>query len=94
MKFTNGYWLIRPEFEMNYAVELFDNEKSAHSLTLLAATKHIEGRGDSLNKATLSVTITAPARDVLRVKLVHHKGVKARGPYFETNAEETVPCVT
>ncbi|MEG1471911.1 MAG: alpha-xylosidase [Clostridia bacterium] len=94
MKFTNGYWLIRPEFEMNYAVELVDNEKSTHSLTLLAATKHIEGRGDSLNKATLSVTITAPARDVLRVKLVHHKGVKARGPYFETNAEEMAPCVT
>ena len=87
MRFTNGYWLIRPEFEMHYATEWYRTRRKDGCLSVLAPTKHVETRGDTLNAAALTVTFTSPMEDVVAVQIVHFKGEKQSRPHFETKDE-------
>ena len=47
MKFKNGHWVVKQEFEPLYACEAVRAEKMGQALKLLIATKHISGRGDT-----------------------------------------------
>ena len=59
MKFTNGYWMTKPEFRMDFAVQCIRAEEEHGKLKLIAACKPVRGRGDVLNIATLQVTLSA-----------------------------------
>ncbi len=71
MKFTNGYWMTRPEYRMNYATQCVRAEASEDMLHLLTACKPVKGRGDVLNGATLRVTLSAPRKNIIRVQVTH-----------------------
>lgn len=85
MKFTNGYWRIREEIEPCYAVEYIDHEFQKDCLVVYASARHIENRGDMINAPMLTVTISSPMEDVIKISAVHFKGAFYRPPYFETN---------
>lgn len=74
MKFTNGFWLLRKEYEPVYAVEYAGHEIMEDSLVVYAVAQHITGRGDCLNIGTLTVTLTSPAEDVIHVEMTHFEG--------------------
>lgn len=84
MKFTNGYWLDRDGFSVLRAVEVRDvvADPDAGTLTVYAATKPVRGRGDTLNAPLLTVTYSAPAPGVVRVRVVHFDGGVERRPGF------------
>ncbi len=82
MKFTNGYWLMRPGVEPVYPVQLVDCELSSGAVTAYGAARAVHGRGDTLNAALFTVTARAAADDVIEVDAVHHAGVRERGPEF------------
>ena len=50
MKFTNGYWLIRPNFQMQYATQAVRVEKRPDALHVLSACRPIHHRGDTLDR--------------------------------------------
>jgi alpha-D-xyloside xylohydrolase len=85
MKFTDGYWHMRPEVTPHYAVQAHEVEAEVEvkALTAYAATKALKGRGDTLNLPLLTVRFSAPMANVIRVQAVHHKGGLGRGPAFE-----------
>ena len=83
MKFTDGYWHMRPEVTPHYAVQAHEIEIADAALTAYAATKPQQGRGDTLNLPLLTVRFSAPMANVIRVQVVHHKGGGDRGPAFE-----------
>lgn len=86
MKFTNGYWLIRPEFDMNYATEVYQVKADDRRLTILAATRHVCGnKGAALNMPTLEVELSTPMEGVLCVQVTHFKGALPNRPVFEMN---------
>lgn len=91
MKFTDGYWMIRPEFRMHYAAETYRVRRVQDELHVLAACKHVANRGDILNEATLEATFTAPIADVIRVEVVHFKGAKDPCVHYTTHNDETRP---
>ena len=91
MKFTNGYWLTKPEFRLHYATQCVRAEQAGESLRLLAACRTVKGRGDVLNGATLRVTLTAPRENIIRVQVTHFAGEADNGPHFETFPEQTRP---
>ena len=93
MKFTNGYWMTRPEYRMNYATQCVRAEASEDMLHLLTACKPVKGRGDVLNGATLRVTLSAPRKNIIRVQVTHFAGKKDNGPHFETYPEKTQPAI-
>lgn len=74
MKFTNGYWLMRKEYEPTYAVEYAGHEVNGEELVVYGVGKHITGRGDCLNVGMLTVTLSSPMEDVIHVEIVHFDG--------------------
>lgn len=88
MKFTNGFWLMRPDIAPDYAAEYWDHTFENGILTVFAATRPIGHRGDTLNSALLTVTFTAPMDGAVGVTLDHHRGIRPREPVFE---KEPVP---
>ena len=87
MKFTNGYWLIRPNFQMQYATQAVRVEKRPDALHVLSACRPIHHRGDTLDGGTLDVTFTAPRENIIRVTVTHFAGKRDNAPHFETYEE-------
>ena len=87
MKFTNGYWLIRPNFQMQYATQAVRVEKRPDALHVLSACRPIHHRGDTLDGGTLDVTFTAPRENIIRVIVTHFAGKRDNAPHFETYEE-------
>ncbi|SFL75699.1 alpha-D-xyloside xylohydrolase [Paenibacillus sp. 1_12] len=88
MKFTDGYWQIREGVEAHYAVEVRDIRTDADSVTVYAADKKVQRKGDTLNSPLLTLRYSSPIPDVIRVQMVHHKGKAAKGPAFELQTGE------
>lgn len=78
MKFTDGFWQLRPGVDALYAQEAYDIDLAetpdGDGLVITAPTKVITGRGDTLNRAVLTTTLSSPAEGVIRVRIVHHEG--------------------
>lgn len=93
MKFTNGYWQLREEITPNYAVEVYDHEINGKELVLYAPCKHIGGRGDVLNRGMLTIKLTSPIENVIKVSVTHFAGAVYKGPFakvYETDPEVTI----
>lgn len=93
MKFTDGYWHMRPGVTPHYAVQAHEIEVEdkveVKALVAYAATKPLHGRGDTLNLPLLTVRFSSPMENVIRVQAVHHKGGRPRGPAFELQPQPT-----
>ena len=85
MKFTNGYWLMRKEITPNFAVEYHSHEFDGNKLTVYAPCAHIADRGDALNIGMLTITLSSPQPDIIKVELVHFKGQREIGPNIRVN---------
>ena len=83
MKFTAGYWTIRPGVTPHFAVQVHDVETDPEGVTLYALTRRIDTRGDTLNLPLLTIRLTSPLPNVVRVQIVHHKGAPPAAPHFE-----------
>ena len=57
MKFTDGFWQLRPGVDALYAQEARDLVALDGTLSITAPTKAIERRGDVLNRPVLMVTL-------------------------------------
>ncbi|MEU6507584.1 alpha-xylosidase [Streptomyces sp. NPDC046942] len=82
MKFTDGYWLMRPGCTARYATGVADVRADDHRMTLYAPVKHVSRRGDTLNSPLLTVECWSPAEGVIGVRTTHHAGSVRRGPEF------------
>lgn len=82
MKFTDGYWQMRPGFTPNFAAQAYDVETDGQALTVYAPTRVIQNRGHTLNLPMLTVRYSTPMEGVIRVQVVHHKGGKLPQPQF------------
>ena len=82
MKFTNGYWRMREGVTPHYAEQVHEVETEADAITVYAPTKKLTGRGDTLNLLLLTIRYSSPMENVIRVKVVHHKGVRQPKPEF------------
>ena len=91
MKFTNGFWKIREEITPLYAVEYGGCRINGGELTIYAPGKQIRSRGDILNLGMLTIRITSPMEDVLKISVSHFEGAADPGPF--TGIEEYDPRV-
>lgn len=96
MKFTDGYWQVRPGFSPLYATQIDDVRIDAQrgTMTAYVPTARIRGRGDTLNRPMLTVTYSSPSPGVIAVSVTHHAGLRRREPSFELRGTEGyVPVV-
>ena len=69
MRFNNGYWMTKQEFVMSYATQCVRTTKTDKALQVISACRPVRHRGDVLDGGTLTVTFTAPRKNVIRVKV-------------------------
>lgn len=88
MKFHNGCWLLKEGYECFSPRHVYEVRKTENALILCAPTSRIRQKGDTLGGINLTVRITAPMPEVIRVQTYHHIGVRKREPEFELNLPE------
>lgn len=91
MKFTDGYWCVKKEMTPLYAVEYSSSRREGNDLVIYAPGKHISGRGDILNLGMLTIRLSSPLEDVIKVSVMHFEGTAYNGPFAEV--KETSPDV-
>ena len=89
MKFGNGCWLQKEGIECFAPQEAYFVNRDEEAVVICAPTHHIGHRGDTLGGINLTVRITTPAPEVIRVQTSHYLGVQKKGPEFELNMNDS-----
>ncbi len=82
MRFTDGVWQARSGVRLHQAVEAREWRVQPKSLTLVASTQHLIPRATIDDVPQLTVRISSPLPDVIRVQFTHFSGQRHRGPSF------------
>ena len=89
MKFSNGCWLQKEGTEVFSPAQVYDRKVEDHQVTICAPTHRISHRGDTLGGVNLTIRITAPIPEVLRIQADHYLGVRKKTPEFELNLDKS-----
>ncbi|MEQ0565416.1 alpha-xylosidase [Amycolatopsis sp. NEAU-NG30] len=82
MKFSDGYWRLKPGVVAAHPVQAYDITEEPGSLVVHAPAHPVRHRGDLLKGPVVTVRLSAPMPDVIRVRITHFEGVADRGPHF------------
>src|SRR4051794_3688714 len=91
MKFSDGYWQLRPGLTRLRPAEVESVAAGERELTVFAPAQRIERRGDTLNQPPFTVTFSSPAPGVIGVRIAHHLGGLPAHPSFQLNTEDDHP---
>ncbi|WP_158851295.1 alpha-xylosidase [Saccharothrix deserti] len=82
MKFSDGYWLLRPGVEAAHPIEVHDVTTGPGEVVVHASTRPIRHRGDTLKGPVVTLGLTSPMADVIGVKITHFSGETPKEPAF------------
>lgn len=91
MKFSNGFWLLQDDVKALYPIEVRDVKMNEKDMTIYACTCRVTDRGDTLNRPMITINLSSPMADVIKVKITHFDGVEAPVTTFELTEEDTTP---
>jgi len=87
MKFTEGFWRMRPGVTPHHPVQVQEVEAEPDSLTVYAATRPVAHRADTIGLPVLTIRFSSPMPNIIRVQAWHHKGRKPSRPFFQLNTD-------
>ncbi|MDD2214259.1 MAG: alpha-xylosidase [Oscillospiraceae bacterium] len=94
MQYLDGVWLINEGYQVSFAQQIYDARieqgPQGQQLTLYAPFQKVENEGEVLNNGLLTVEISSPLEDIIRVRQYHHLGTVKTRPAFQCR-QETVP---
>ncbi len=95
MKFLNGCWLMQEGCECFSPEHVYEIRPGEGEVLLCAPTSRIYNKGCTLGGVNLTLRITAPMPEVIRVQTWHHMGLRKREPEFRLNLPEggALDCV-
>src|SRR5438477_10550037 len=82
MRFSKGLWQMLEDVEPTYPVRVHEVERSSDALVVLAADRADGGRGSYVGGSSLTIRLSSPMPDVIRVTVTHFAGGKPRRPEF------------
>lgn len=94
MKFTDGNWLVREGYTIHSPRTVHDFDVTNDEVTLYVPCKDINHRGDTLDGPLLTVKLSTPMDNVIRVQTWHFKGGKEKFPNFEVKHENAMNDIT
>ena len=95
MKYENGNWLLQKSTKDFYPSEVYETTIEKDRVSLYLTTTEIRTKADIQGGINLTLEITSPYEDILRLTVVHHKGMLKKGPEFVLNMENgTRPLFT
>ena len=82
--------MMQPGVKAHYPAEVYEAQTDGKSLNLYVPTQAIRHRGDTLGGVVLTVQISSPLPDVIRVRVSHFEGKPEVGPHFVfENSDDT-----
>ncbi len=93
MKFGNGCWLLKDGFGGFYPQEVYEYKITDKEVIIYAPTHKINHRGDTLGGAVLTIIISSPMPEVLRIQVYHYMGMAQKAPAFELNLDNPHPLL-
>ncbi|MCL2203916.1 MAG: alpha-xylosidase [Defluviitaleaceae bacterium] len=100
MKFTDGYWLMRPGNTAFSCTDIRDVRIEEKRVTLFVTPWKVYNRGQTLDGPLFTLYITAPGEGVLHIDAHHHMGGREMGPCFDLSfappaltVEEGAECI-
>lgn len=82
MKFSDGFWLNQPGYNVNYATQMYEVEADDSSITVYATNQWIGNRGMTLGGPMLTVKFTSTLENSIKVTIDHFMGAVKKGPEF------------
>jgi alpha-D-xyloside xylohydrolase len=83
MKFTEGYWLIKEGYKIINPAEAYEVDIKDKEVTIYAPCVSIAHKGNTLDGGMMTIKMSSPIEDVIRVRVYHHEGFAQKGPFFE-----------
>ncbi len=83
MKYSDGFWLNKPGYDVSYATQMYEITADEKSVTVLAAAQWIGNRGQTLGGPLLTVNFTSTLENSIKVTVEHFKGAKKASPDFQ-----------
>ena len=87
MKFNNGCWLLKEGVACFSPGEVYYTKIEEKEVSLCAPTHKITERGDTLGGVNLTIRISSPMPDIIRVQTDHYMGTVPKSPSFELNLD-------
>ncbi len=82
MKFSDGAWMLQPGVQGHYPAEAYDVTREGETLVVHAPTRPIRHRGDTLQGPLLTIRLSSPMADVIKVRIEHYVGAVDHGPHI------------
>ena len=82
MKFRDGYWQLRDGVRAIHPAVVHRVTVAEDKLTVLAPAVAPQDRSEMHDLAALTIELSSPTVDVIRVRVTHHAGTRASGPAF------------
>ena len=82
MKFSDGFWLNKPGYNVNYATQIYEVEADETSITVCAANQWIHNRGMTLGGPMLTIRFTSTLENSIKVTIEHFSGANRKSPSF------------
>jgi alpha-D-xyloside xylohydrolase len=89
VKFNDGYWLLRPGTTAAYAKQALAVDTCDDSISVAVLTRPVEHRGSHLNTPTITVDLSSPAADVVRVRASRRTRTQQPTPAFEVRTTDS-----
>jgi len=90
MKFSNGCWMQKEGTSLFSPAEVYFSKIDHQCVTLCAPTHRINHRGDTLGGVNLTIKISAPLPEVIRIQTSHYAGIQKKSPAFELEFDTTM----
>ena len=87
MKVSDGFWMNKPGYSVDYATQMYDVTADDRSITIYATSQWIENRGMTLGGPMLTVRFSSTLENSIKVSISHYEGTIRRGPSFPLNED-------
>ncbi|MBQ2797780.1 MAG: alpha-xylosidase, partial [Ruminiclostridium sp.] len=95
MKFSDGFWMNKQGYDVNYATQIYEIKTTENSITVFATNQWIGNRGMTLGGPVLEITFTSTLANSIKVTIEHYKGAVKKGPYFNLYEDKSFkPVIT
>ncbi|NLJ15529.1 MAG: alpha-xylosidase [Clostridiales bacterium] len=89
MKFSDGFWMNKPGYEVAYATQPYEFKVSENSIKVFVTKNFIQNRGMTLEGPVLEVTFTSTLADTIKVSIDHYSGTVKKTPSFKLYEDAT-----
>lgn len=87
MKVSDGYWLNKTGYNVNYAVQIYSIDADESSVTVHATHQTIYHRAMTLGGPMLTIRFTSTLENSIKVTIEHFKGGKKKSPCYPLNED-------